>query len=685
VGDGARSGLRWQFSIVGLAGSACYLGAWLGYTFAIRPAGISVIWPPSGLMLAMLVLLDKRHWPAAVAGAFAGNVVADLQHHASLAVALEGSAVNSIEVMTAAWLLVRLAGPAISMGSLREVGALTIGAAVVSNAVTALLGAAFLRHVSGQPFWRAWFIWWAGDGMGMLIVAPAILTWAHVVRVRKRIRLGTAIEATLVFGTIGVVAHFLLLGEPGTTAALGDLPYLAFALLIWAGVRLGPSGAATATLILTCVVAWNAAHAAGPFGQDRQPAMSVVLEIYSYLALAGLSSLIPAAILRERARAEGKLSQSELRFRQMAEHIKEAFFVVDLETGRSLYTSPTWSEIWGRPIAEADDPAIWFEAIHPDDRAAMTASMTAVKNGESSTTVFRVLRPDGGTRWVRGRAFPVRDTSGAVYRLAGVAEDITELRQAEGRLAQAQKMEAVGRLAGGVAHDFNNLLTVVMSHSDFVLADLPAGDPRRDDVQAIRDAADSATALTRQLLIFSRQQVLQPRMVRLNELVSDTGKMLKRLIGENIALVTALDPDSGMVKVDGGQMEQVIVNLVVNARDAMPQGGRLVIETRNVERVDPAIDQPTLGAGAYVMLAVTDTGVGMDAATQARIFEPFFTTKEPGKGTGIGLATVYGIVKQSGGHISVHSEPRAGTSFRIYLPRVDNSDAESASSSPAGD
>src|SRR6185295_12473250 len=280
-------------------------------------------------------------------------------------------------------------------------------------------------------------------------------------------------------------------------------------------------------------------------------------------------------------------------------------------------------------------------------------------------------RKDGRLLTVQLSVRASRNAARRVEYYETFVRDVTEQRRLQTQLVQSQKMEAVGRLAGGIAHDFNNLLTVITTSCDLLLEDLDAKDPKREDVDQVRKAADGAAALTRQLLAFSRQQVLTPQVVNLGDVVYGVEKMLRRVIGEDVDLVTVLGPDAGAVKADVGQLEQVLMNLAVNARDAMPTGGKLTIETANVEHdPDYAREQEAAPVSRFVMLAVSDTGTGMDEATKARIFEPFFTTKELGKGTGLGLATVYGIVKQSGGFIWVYSEPGLGTTFKIYLPQA---------------
>ena len=314
----------------------------------------------------------------------------------------------------------------------------------------------------------------------------------------------------------------------------------------------------------------------------------------------------------------------------------------------------------------------WTEAeALEQELPSVTVVEDADASGAQSGLEGRSVRKDGSTVELSVWRSPLRDAAGTVNGFITVAADVTEHKSLERQLQQSQRLEAVGRLAGGVAHDFNNLLTVITGYGYMLLADLAQQAAPRSNVDEILKAVDRASALTVQLLAFSRRQIAQPKIIDVNDLVLNMDKMLRRVIGEDIELVTALSPDAGKVHADSGQLEQVIMNLVVNSRDALPEGGRITIETANAT-LDQAYARTHLKvkAGEYVMLSVLDTGHGMDEETRAHIFEPFFTTKEQGKGTGLGLAQVYGIVKQSGGEISVTSELNSGTRIQIYLPRI---------------
>jgi PAS domain S-box-containing protein len=370
---------------------------------------------------------------------------------------------------------------------------------------------------------------------------------------------------------------------------------------------------------------------------------------------------------QQRRQAQTALRASEERFRALVENSSDALLLIDAEA-RVTYVTPSSTRHLGwRP--EQMVGRSMFEFLHPEDREMGTRLGDALQSaGKPVTAQVRFLHADGSWRIMEGVAVN-RLGDPSVGAIVCNLRDITDRRRLEEQLRQAQKMEAVGQLAAGVAHDFNNLLTAILGYCNLLLDELAREDPLRSDLEEIQAAAERAAALTRQLLAFSRRQMLHPEIVDINTIVQQIEKLLRRLISEDVELVTALARDLTPVRADPGSIEQILVNLAVNARDAMPVGGRLTIETANVELDDTyAVTHVTMKPGPYVMLAVSDTGAGMDDATRSRLFEPFFTTKEQGKGSGLGLATVYGMVKQSGGYIWVYSEPGHGTAFKVYLP-----------------
>ncbi len=337
-----------------------------------------------------------------------------------------------------------------------------------------------------------------------------------------------------------------------------------------------------------------------------------------------------------------------------------------------VYASPGFTRLTGYEPTEVIGRNCRFLQGTKADPAALSTLRDAIREARPCVVELLNVRKDGTTFWNNLSVAPVKDADGRLTHFVGVQTDVTARRHLESQFLQAQKMDAVGRLAGGVAHDFNNLLSVILSYADLIIEELQPEEPMRADVNEIRTAAVRAAELTKQLLAFSRQQVLETKVLNLNHLLSAMAKLLRRLLGADIELTTLPDSDLGSVRADAAQLEQIIMNLAINARDAMPDGGNLTIETGNIELDEEYVRvHHDVRAGSYVVLVVSDTGIGMDAATMSRIFEPFFTTKEVGKGTGLGLATTFGIVKQSGGHILVYSEPGRGTSFKVYLPRID--------------
>lgn len=401
-------------------------------------------------------------------------------------------------------------------------------------------------------------------------------------------------------------------------------------------------------------------------------AIGLLLDRFSVTLRVALSELQQAnrrfqAELHERTLTEATLRDSEELYRLITDNTSDLICMLDEDT-HYLYVSPSYTQMLGY------SPAILIgrlatEFIHPNDLPELQVAFKKLHRGSAMQTTYRYRHADGSWRWLESRS-SMAEQQGQLYIII-VSRDITEKRQLEEQLLQAHKMEGIGRLAGGVAHDFNNLLVVIAGYADLARAELPAGHSVQNDLNDILAATERASTLTRQLLAFARRQIFTPQILDLNELLDTTERLLRRLIPENIEMILIKAPELGLVRADADHLSQVLINLVVNARDAMASGGRVTIETKNIDLADEDVRHHlAMEAGSYSLLAVSDTGIGMDKEMLRHIFEPFYTTKGPGHGTGLGLATCYGIIKQHGGTIWAYSEPGHGTSMKIYLPQV---------------
>ena len=792
IGGRARAAL-----VAILAALGYYAGARLGYRFAI-PGGDVMLWPASGVMLGLMLSGQRRDWPAIIAGGLIGSIVSDTQSHYGVVFALGAAAANVGETLAAALLVGWLLRRRITLSSLRDVGVLVFGAVVLSNAVTAILGALVMHQRFHTPLVRAWFFWWIGDGLGMLIVAPVVITGVLAAQ-HPRFKTRSAAEAVLVFGALAAISQITL--GPSYSWATGPGPFATFPLLLWAGLRFGPSGAAGATLLVAAIATWNAALHLGPFTGTSSSVIDTAMQTYTYLTVTSLCALTPAAVVAEREASARRQSESEDRYRSVVEAATDAIVTIDTAS-RVRFANSAVKDIFGytpdeligrdldvlipasfrplhkaglaryvatgkptvdwkamrltglhkdgheipleisfgvrnegservftgiirdisdqqaaaRALREAEErmgfalaasrvgtwevdvatgASTWstiqeelhgitpgsyggtlqafIDKIHPDDRQQVQdAIQQALQQNTDSNLLYRTTWPDGSVHWISGIGRSFYDVDGAPTRAAGIALDVTERRALEEQYRQSQKMEAVGQLAGGVAHDFNNLLTVIQSYGCMLRDDIKPNSEAAANLAEVLSAADRAAALTRQLLAFSRGQVLAPKALSLAESLQSVEPMLRRLIGEHVSIVVRAPREVGNIVADPSEIEQVILNLAINGRDAMLDGGTLTLEITNVD-LDTTYQRihGIAATGPYVMLAVSDTGIGMDKAIAARVFEPFFTTKPPGKGTGLGLSTVYGIVTRNGGTVAVYSEPNRGTTFKVYFPRTE--------------
>jgi PAS domain S-box-containing protein len=656
-----------------------FLAGRLGLSWAVINPSASPVWPPTGIALAAALLLGYQVWPAIFLGAFLVNYSTVPSVAPSFGIAVG----NTAEAVAGAYLVTRFANGRRAFDRSQDFFAFVALAGFVSTAVSATLGTTSLALAGAldpSTYFPVWLTWWLGNAAGNIVVAPLVVLWRTKRNpgwTRSRVLEVLVSAATLVSVAILVFAEISY-----------PVQFLTIPLCVWVGVRFGPREASTATALLAGVACWAAASGGGPFGRESPNTALLLTQLFIVVAqIAGLG--MGAAIaemnqahetlgeLKDRleeqvAERTAELRASEARLAEAQEVAHIGSWDWDPEAGRLVWSEELYRIYGVAPGSFQPSYETFLAMMHDDDRPNVIETVNrALADGEPFEFEFRLLRADGVTRVGLSRGRLIR-SEGQRVRLVGIAKDITDRKLLDTRVRQAQKLEALGLLAGGIAHDFNNLLTAICGYTDLMLAAADEENALRDDLLEVKKAGDRAATLTRRLLAFSRTQSLQPRKIDVNGVVAGLEHLLHRTIGEQIELTLSLDPQLRLVRVDPDQLEQVILNMAFNARDAMPSGGTLRFVTAMVE-VDAAWAQahPPMTPGPYVRLSVADTGVGMSPEVQARVFEPFFTTKPPGQGTGFGLATVYGIVKQSGGFVWVSSTPGKGSVFEIYFPSLE--------------
>ena len=676
--DGIRALARQSVTWI-LLGAAYALAGRFGLALAFVNPSATAVWPPTGIALAAVVILGPRVWPGIFLGAFLTNELTAGSSATSFLIASG----NTLEALTAGYLVTRFAGGRRVFDHAHNIVQFVVAgfAGAVVSATIGVTAICFFGFAAWPEYGSIWMTWWLGDMAGAIVVAPVILLWTanpHYSWPRAQ-----QIELALLTLVAAVIGWLVFVAVPY------PLSFLTIPVCVWAGYRFGQREAATVTCALSFLAAWGSARGLGTFAQESPNDALVLVE--AFMAVASIVGLTVGTAASEHRRAEEALRRShgelatqiDERTRELEVSERRLKTIIDTEPACVKLVSPEGAlldmnragleMIGAADVAQVAGRRV-IDLVHADDRARFLEMHKRVCSGRPGRLEFRIVGFNGQERWVDSHSVPFdmpADNGEHHTVVLSVTTDITVRKRLEEELRQSQKMEAIGLLAGGIAHDFNNLLTAIAGNTDLVLMSLDKDDKRRNDLEEVAKAAQRAAGLTRQLLAVSRRQMLQPAALDVNALAADVQTLLRRTIPESIDLHLDLRP-VGSVRADPGQLEQVVLNLAINAGDAMPNGGTLRLTTESVALDEAAAQaRAPMQAGRYVRLAVSDTGVGIPREMQSRIFEPFFTTKDRDKGTGLGLATVYGIVKQTGGFIWVDSEIGRGTTFEIYLPVVD--------------
>lgn len=679
---------------------------WLGQSLAIPPGNVTAVWPPSGFALAIVLLLNKRAWVGIWLGAFIINTQAffDSAIMASIAVSLAvGASIalgSLVQPIVGANLIYRFTQSDNSLQTVKKC-LVFVGVIPFMCLISSTIGAVSLYFggfVPGVNLGELWLTWWLGDSVGVLVLAPFIITWSRQKSINlsnfDRLELAVAFSLLVLFSFIGFGNLF------GDTESHYPIEFIVWPFLLWLTLRFRSSLAITGMLALCVIAIWHTVQGRGPFQLETPNQSLLVLQLFIFAT--AVSVMIVASLRNEREAAEqslrtahnnleetvkqrtAELSAEIAERKQVEKELRKSEEKLSLHIQNTPLGCISWDinfkcTEWNKSAQEifgyAADEAI---GLHPSeiivtakikDEINSAYKLLLAQKGGSQNTIESTTK-DGRIIICDWYNTPIIDLYGAVTGVASLILDITERKNLEDQLRQAQKMEAVGQLTGGIAHDFNNLLAIMLGNSE-MLEDKVADDKDASlQLYNLMKAVDRAASLTDRLLTFSRQQTLSPVNTGVWDLVDGLADMLQRTLGETIDLKVARSSDLWPASIDPHQFENALVNLAINARDAMPNGGMLTIEAANVILDETYAGQnEEVTPGEYVKVAVTDTGIGMTPEVLTKVFEPFYTTKGVGEGSGLGLSMVYGFAKQSNGHVTIYSEEGQGTTVKLYMPR----------------
>jgi len=661
--------------IAALVGTAYYFGAKLGLVLSTPPDYIATFWPPNTVILAALILTDRRRWWIWFLAMTPAYVTAALQAGYPVQRTIIFYIANCTEILVIALALKLFFRNRFKLDQLRAMIMFLLFAVLIAPAVSAFMASTTTFAEPSVNYWLAWRVWFLGDAIGHLTLTPVIILWiSSDLGWIKEISFSRMTEVFGLVLCLFIVGFFSLGVEVGDLGNFAVLLYTPLPILLWAAIRFGPRGICSAVFIITLLAIWNAINGRGPFTTNT-PADNV-LSLQLFLVSISIPTMMLGFILSERKEMVSELEESELRLREMAENITSVFWMEDIDRNL-LYTSPAYEQIWGRTCKSFyENPRSWLDAIHPDDRQRVADSFSKWKFKGEYIETFRIIRSNGEIRWIYDRGYPILNTEGEVYRIAGIAEDITGRKQIEEALFQSEKLKSLGIITAGISHEFNNILNIISGKVELLEMDYSDNSKLKDELSTIMKAVDDGATITDNMLKITKSSDSTSVFIPsdLNELIKQSIEFTKPR-WKNMAQANGIDyiiDQKGVGNVsqllcNPTEIREVFTNIISNALDAMPDGGRISFCAWSKEET--------------FFVSISDTGKGMDKEVKNRIFDPFFTTRCP-EGTGLGMSMAYGIITRHGGKIEVESEMGKGSTFTLQFPTTNKKVSPTATPGP---